>query len=100
MQWHSEIYFPHWIYKHLKQQEADLGVLKDVENKEENEVTRKMIVVGLWCIQTNPLHRPCMSKVIEMLEGSVEALQIPPKPFLSSPPKFALESLSFKSTLS
>ncbi|WKA08092.1 hypothetical protein VitviT2T_025842 [Vitis vinifera] len=94
----SETYFPHWIYKHLEQQE-DLG-LEGIENKEENEITRKMIVVGLWCIQTNPSHRPCMSKVIEMLEGSIEALQIPPKPFLSSPPRFPIDSSSFKSTLS
>ena len=96
----SETYFPHWIYKHLEQEEADLGVLEGVENKEEHEVIRKMIVVGLWCIQTDSSHRPCMSKVIEMLEGSVKALQIPPKPFLSSPPRFPLESSSFKSTLS
>ena len=94
----SETYFPHWIYKHLERQE-DLG-LEGIENKEENEITRKMIVVGLWCIQTNPSHRPCMSKVIEMLEGSIEALQIPPKPFLSSPPRFPIDSSSFKSTLS
>ncbi|KAL6311355.1 hypothetical protein AAG906_014075 [Vitis piasezkii] len=91
-------YFPHWIYKHLEQQE-DPG-LEGIENKEENEITRKMIVVGLWCIQTNPSHRPCMSKMIEMLEGSIEALQIPPKPFLSSPPRFPIDSSSFKSTLS
>ena len=94
----SETYFPHWIYKHLERQE-DLG-LEGIENKEETEITRKMIVVGLWCIQTNPSHRPCMSKVIEMLEGSIEALQTPPKPFLSSPPRFPINSSSFKSTLS
>ncbi|KAJ9676952.1 hypothetical protein PVL29_022107 [Vitis rotundifolia] len=94
----SETYFPHWIYKRLERQE-DLG-LEGIENKEENKITRKMIVVGLWCIQTNPLHRPCMSKVIEMLEGSIEALQIPPKPFLSSPPRFPINSSSIKSTLS
>ena len=94
----SDTYFPHWIYKNLERQE-DLG-LEGIENKEENEITRKMILVGLWCIQTNPVNRPCMSKVIEMLEGSTEALQIPPKPFLSSPPRFPKDCSSFKSTLS
>ena len=93
----SDTYFPHWIYKNLEQQE-DLG-LEGIENKEDNEITRKMIRVGLWCIQTNPANRPCMSKVIEMLEGSTEALQIPPKPFLSSPPRFPKDCSSFKSTL-
>ncbi|KAI3987532.1 hypothetical protein MKX01_003218, partial [Papaver californicum] len=56
----SQLYFPHWIYYHD--------------------------IVGLWCIQTNPLSRPSMSKVLEMLEGSIESLKLPPKSFLSSPP--------------
>ncbi|KAK4567673.1 hypothetical protein RGQ29_003435 [Quercus rubra] len=81
----SEIYFPHWIYKRLEQHN-DLG-FPDNMTIEENAMVRKMILVGLWCIQTNPFDRPSMSKVIEMLEGNIEALQIPPKPFLSSPPR-------------
>ncbi|KAL7609389.1 hypothetical protein Lser_V15G11765 [Lactuca serriola] len=52
---------------------------------EENEMVRKMIIVGLWCIQTNPLSRPTITKVLEMLEGDLESLEIPPKPYLSSP---------------
>ncbi|KAF6151262.1 hypothetical protein GIB67_002961 [Kingdonia uniflora] len=43
-----------------------------------------MILEGLSCIQTNPLDRPPMSKVVDMLEGSLESLQIPPKAFLFS----------------
>ncbi|GMY24339.1 PR5-like receptor kinase, partial [Fagus crenata] len=53
--------------------------------EEEEETTRKMILVGLWCIQTNPSDRPSMNKVVEMLKGSLHSLQIPPKPFLYSP---------------
>ncbi|WJX15105.1 hypothetical protein P8452_05289 [Trifolium repens] len=30
---------------------------------------------------------PAMSKVVDMMEGSLESLQIPPKPCLSSPPR-------------
>ncbi|XP_034672586.1 LEAF RUST 10 DISEASE-RESISTANCE LOCUS RECEPTOR-LIKE PROTEIN KINASE-like 2.1 [Vitis riparia] len=78
----SKIYFPHWVYKRLGLTE-DLG-LQGIVSKEENEIGRKMILVGLWCIQTDPSHRPSMSKIIDMLEGSMEALQIPLKPFLSS----------------
>ncbi|GMP83431.1 hypothetical protein CsSME_00037347 [Camellia sinensis var. sinensis] len=81
----SEIYFPHWIYKRLVLDE-ELGV-HGIMNDEANESARKMIIVGLWCIQTDPLHRPSMSKVVEMLEGNVESLQVPPKPYLSSPPR-------------
>lgn len=80
----SEIYFPHWIYKHIEDG-SDLRLLHGAVTAEEDEIARKMVLVGLWCIQINPSDRPSMKKVIEMLEGSLEALQIPPKPFLYSP---------------
>ena len=86
----SKIYFPHWVYKRLELAE-ELG-LQGIVSKEENEIVRKMILVGLWCIQTDPSHRPSMTKVIDMLEGSIEALQIPPKPFLSSPSRSPTDS--------
>ncbi|KAL7240374.1 hypothetical protein ACSBR2_006093 [Camellia fascicularis] len=50
----TEIYFPEWIYKHLELNE-ELG-LHDNVNDEANETARKMIIVGLWCIQTDPSH--------------------------------------------
>ncbi|XP_058765620.1 LEAF RUST 10 DISEASE-RESISTANCE LOCUS RECEPTOR-LIKE PROTEIN KINASE-like 2.1 isoform X2 [Vicia villosa] len=79
----SELYFPHWIYKRLElNQDLGLGCIK---NEIDEEMVRKMTVVSLWCIQTNPLNRPSMHKVVEMLEGNLQVLDIPPKPFLSSP---------------
>ncbi|KAF3456101.1 hypothetical protein FNV43_RR00745 [Rhamnella rubrinervis] len=66
---------------------------------EEDEIARKMVIVGLWCIQTNPSDRPSMSKVIEMLQGSVELLQIPPKPFFSSPSSPEARSSKFESVV-
>ncbi|KAL1819398.1 hypothetical protein ACET3Z_014267 [Daucus carota] len=53
---------------------------------EENELVRKMVMVGLWCIQIYPSQRPSISKVIEMLEGQTAALEIPPRPYLCSVP--------------
>ncbi|KAK2458727.1 LEAF RUST 10 DISEASE-RESISTANCE LOCUS RECEPTOR-LIKE PROTEIN KINASE 2.5 [Trifolium repens] len=79
----SELYFPHWIYKRLELNQ-DLG-LKCIKNEIDEEMVRKMTVVSLWCIQTDPSHRPAMHKVVEMLEGSLQMLEVPPKPFLSSP---------------
>ena len=79
----SEIYFPHWIYNRLDSNQ-DLG-LRNVRNEIDDEKVRKMTIVALWCIQTNPSTRPDISKVVEMLESRVELLQMPPKPFLSSP---------------
>ncbi|ONI09207.1 hypothetical protein PRUPE_5G223800 [Prunus persica] len=88
----TDAFFPDWIYKHLEQG-SNLG-LPNPMTQEENELARKMILVGLWCIQTKPPDRPSMSKVIEMLEGSNEALQIPPKPVLTSPIRTPAESES------
>ncbi|KAM2679542.1 hypothetical protein EV2_011448 [Malus domestica] len=86
----SEIYFPHWIYKRLELDE-ELG-LQSVANEEDQARARKMIIVSLWCIQTDPSNRPAMKEVIDMLEGSVDLLQIPPKPYLSSPTKSPADS--------
>ncbi|KAK9291823.1 hypothetical protein L1049_019773 [Liquidambar formosana] len=75
----SQIYFPSWAYNRINQGE-DIGMESDDED--EQRFTRKMIIVALWCIQLKPTDRPSMSKVLEMLEGQVELLQMPPKPFL------------------
>ncbi|XP_050277088.1 LEAF RUST 10 DISEASE-RESISTANCE LOCUS RECEPTOR-LIKE PROTEIN KINASE-like 2.1 isoform X4 [Quercus robur] len=86
----SEIYFPHWIYKRIELDE-ELG-LQGLISKEDEEIAKKMIIVSLWCIQTDPSSRPSISKVVDMLEGSLDSLQISPKPFLSSPPRTTVDS--------
>ncbi|KAL3735269.1 hypothetical protein ACJRO7_024406 [Eucalyptus globulus] len=78
------MYFPELVYRHL---EPDKGLqLRGINTPEEEETARKMIIVSIWCIQTNPSNRPSISKVIEMLEGSLDLLPIPPIPYLTSPP--------------
>ncbi|KAF8106185.1 hypothetical protein N665_0145s0006 [Sinapis alba] len=62
-----------------------MKVFGDEMAEEEDTLVNKMVLVGLWCIQTNPYDRPSMNKVVEMLEGSLEALHVPPKPLLGSP---------------
>ncbi|XP_008389262.3 rust resistance kinase Lr10-like [Malus domestica] len=86
----SEIYFPHWIYQRLELDE-ELG-MQSITNEEDEARARKMMIVSLWCIQTDPSNRPAMKEVIDMLEGSVDSLQIPPKPYLSYPPKSPVDS--------
>ncbi|KAJ9140772.1 hypothetical protein P3X46_031377 [Hevea brasiliensis] len=88
----SETYFPHLIYNKLEQ-DKELG-LQGMMNQEDKENARKIVIVGLWCIQTDPSNRPPMSRVVEMLEGNLESLLIPPKPFLSSPPRSQSSSSS------
>ncbi|KAK3004176.1 hypothetical protein RJ639_019655 [Escallonia herrerae] len=72
----SQIYFPSWIYDRIQQgKDMELGnVTEDVA-----KFAKKMTLVALWCIQMKPVDRPSMSKVLEMLEGEVGLLQIPPK---------------------
>jgi len=52
---------------------------------EENEIAKRLTIVGLWCIQTFPYDRPTMRRVIDMLESSINSLEMPPKPLFSSP---------------
>ncbi|XP_068660477.1 PR5-like receptor kinase [Aristolochia californica] len=79
----SQIYFPSLIYSRLEEQ-RDLE-LEGVVTEEDEKIARKMIIVGLWCTQMDPASRPSMDKVLEMLEGNGEAMQMPPRPPLSSP---------------
>ncbi|KAK8473052.1 hypothetical protein PHAVU_001G048050 [Phaseolus vulgaris] len=75
----SQLYFPLWIYDHIREEkDADI---EDV-TEEENKIAKKMIIVALWCIQLKPNDRPSMNRVVEMLEGDIEDLEIPPKPIL------------------
>jgi len=75
----SSQYFPQWIYEHLD----DYCISASEINGEITELVRKMIIVGLWCIQVIPTGRPTMTRVVEMLEGSTSNLELPPKVLLS-----------------
>nr|GFA01687.1 serine/threonine/dual specificity protein kinase, catalytic domain-containing protein [Tanacetum cinerariifolium] len=87
----SEMYFPHWIYKRIEFNEERLG-LHGIVIDEENNMIRKTIIVGLWCIQTNPLNRLTITRVLEMLEDDLASIEIPPKPYISSPSRFGSPS--------
>jgi serine/threonine protein kinase len=77
----SQLYFPTWVYDQLNNGN---NIKMEEATDEENKIGKKMIIVALWCIQMKPSDRPSMNKVIQMLEGEVEYLQMPSKPFLSS----------------
>ena len=72
----SEKYFPHWIYDHFAQEDGLHGC--DVTSEVE-EIARKMTLIGLWCIQILPMHRPTITKVLEMFERDLNKLDMPPK---------------------
>ena len=79
----SSKYFPDWIYDRLELN-ADQIELADISDEVEEESRRKMLIVGLWCIQTHPSDRPSIKRVLEMLEGNVKSLRIPTRPLLKS----------------
>ncbi|XP_056863477.1 LEAF RUST 10 DISEASE-RESISTANCE LOCUS RECEPTOR-LIKE PROTEIN KINASE-like 2.3 isoform X2 [Raphanus sativus] len=91
----SSVYFPDWIYKDLES--GDITMLLEGElNQEEEDIAKKMIIVGLWCIQLCPSDRPTMNEVIEMMEGSLDTLKAPPKPLLH----MSMQNISESSQLS
>ncbi|XP_052887266.1 rust resistance kinase Lr10-like isoform X2 [Gossypium arboreum] len=84
----SQIYFPSWIYDRLDQgEDMELGDVSD----DEKVLVKKMIITAFWCIQLLPIDRPSMSEVLKMLEGDVELLQMPPKPFHQLPLDTSME---------
>lgn len=90
----SEEYFPDWIYKNLAEYEMNRNCKQWGETEEEEKIARKMVVVGLNCIQTLPDDRPSMTEVVAMLEGSVDGLPIPSKQTLFLHPATVSSSTS------
>ncbi|KAM0872198.1 hypothetical protein ACQ4PT_038872 [Festuca glaucescens] len=73
----SQSYYPSWVYDRLTEQVV--GEISPVADM--HELEKKLCIVGLWCIQMRSQDRPAMSEVIEMLEGGVDGLQMPSRPF-------------------
>ncbi|KAK2635291.1 hypothetical protein Ddye_030083 [Dipteronia dyeriana] len=77
----SQVYFPEWVYNRVSQgREISIKIEEDGDE----EIAKKLAIVGLWCIQWNPTDRPSMTMVMQMLEGQLQSLEMPPKPFVSS----------------
>ncbi|XP_015164543.1 probable receptor-like protein kinase At5g39030 [Solanum tuberosum] len=77
----SSQYFPYYIYDKFNKGKE---ILVDEEAKDdEKKMARKLSLVALWCIQMNPIQRPSMSRLLEMLESEVEVLEVPPQPLQS-----------------
>ncbi|CAL5399711.1 unnamed protein product [Camellia sinensis] len=94
----SDAYFPGWVYdKLILDEERELMELEDSVVGEDVYIARKILKVGLWCIQINPKDGPSMTRVVEMLAGNVEAIEMPPKPVFFSPPREAHELDIFSS---
>jgi len=90
----SEKYFPHWIYDHFGHDDG----LQACEVSIQNEgIAKKMSVIGLWCIQILPMHRPTITKVLEMFERGLDELDMPPRQNFSQILQDPLHSLNGES---
>uniref|UniRef100_A0A0E0BW51 Protein kinase domain-containing protein n=1 Tax=Oryza meridionalis TaxID=40149 RepID=A0A0E0BW51_9ORYZ len=85
------VYFPEWIYEQVTIG-RDLELGREM-SEEEKATMRQLAIVALWCIQWNPKNRPSMTKVVNMLTGRLQNLQVPPKPFFSADSHPVLQDL-------
>ncbi|QCE00235.1 brassinosteroid insensitive 1-associated receptor kinase 1 [Vigna unguiculata] len=76
----SEFFFPLWIYDQLSEENEIEG--ESGTKQEYKDEIKKMFLIALWCIQLKSSDRPPMNKVVEMLEGELENIEMPPKPSL------------------
>ena len=74
-----------WAYDCYTDRKLDLLVENDEEAIHDLKTVKKYVMIAIWCIQEDPLLRPTMKKVVQMMEGAVE-VSVPPNPssFVSS----------------
>ncbi|KAJ1376899.1 Serine/threonine-protein kinase, active site [Sesbania bispinosa] len=73
MEYSWQSYFSKWVYDQFEET-IDLSNATE----EEKVIAKKMIIIGLHCIQMNPNDRPSMNEVIKMLEGESEFQDVLP----------------------
>ncbi|XP_071719078.1 G-type lectin S-receptor-like serine/threonine-protein kinase LECRK3 [Rutidosis leptorrhynchoides] len=72
-----------WAWDCYKEGRIDAFVENDLEALDDYKNLTTFLMVGLWCVQENPLLRPTMRMVTQSLEGVIEVIE-PPCPFPSS----------------
>lgn len=82
LQTDTEVYYPEFIYEKLARGE-DLDSAIEFISTTEADIAKKLIIVAFWCIQWNPVERPHMTRVVQMLSSDLQNLEIPLKPFAS-----------------
>uniref|UniRef100_A0A0E0BW32 Protein kinase domain-containing protein n=1 Tax=Oryza meridionalis TaxID=40149 RepID=A0A0E0BW32_9ORYZ len=97
----SQAYYPSWVYDRLIEQQVGAGEISAATVANMHELERKLCIIGLHCIQMKSHDRPTMSEVIEMLEGGVVGLQMPPRSFFCDDESMSamMDSYQFSSGL-
>ncbi|KAL8139303.1 hypothetical protein V2J09_005324 [Rumex salicifolius] len=68
----SQMVLADWAYDCYKEDRIGHLVEGDNEALEDIEKVKKLVMIGLWCIQEDPSNRPSMSRVVEMIKGVLE----------------------------
>nr|KYP63286.1 putative receptor-like protein kinase At5g39020 family [Cajanus cajan] len=73
-----QVLYPEWIHNLLEGRDVQVSI----EDEGDVKIAKKLAIVGLWCIQWNPVDRPSMKTVVQMLIGDeYDKLVVPPAPF-------------------
>ncbi|GKV12560.1 hypothetical protein SLEP1_g23687 [Rubroshorea leprosula] len=67
-----------WAYDCYEEGRMYMLVQEDEEAIQDIENVEKFVMIAIWCIQDDPLLRPTMKRVSQMLEGAIE-VALPPK---------------------
>ncbi|XP_068471891.1 rust resistance kinase Lr10-like [Phaseolus vulgaris] len=74
------VLYPDWIHNLV---DGDVHI--HVEDEGDVKIAKKLAIIGLWCIQWEPVNRPSIKSVIHMLQTEEEnQLGVPPNPFHST----------------
>ena len=69
-----------WAYDNYKEGRLDLLVKNDEEAINDMKRVEKFVMTASWCFQDDPLLRPSMKNVLQVLEGAME-VSVPPYSF-------------------
>ncbi|KAK1592602.1 hypothetical protein Q3G72_027593 [Acer saccharum] len=68
----DDLFLPDWVVSCVISGKLEMVVSHDPEVLSDFERFERMAMVGLWCINPDPILRPSMNKVVQMLEGTLE----------------------------
>ena len=76
----NQIILVDWAYDKYKEGRMDLLVENDEEAMNNMKRVEKFVTTSIWCIQEDPLLRPSMKNILQMMEDATEVL-VPTCPF-------------------
>eukprot|EP01018_Ginkgo_biloba_P014290 Gb_18742 [translate_table: standard] len=89
----SQFYFPKWAFTQIEKGEfgrlrMPSEVVGGINGADDENIAKKLALIGLSCIHYDSSHRPSMVKVIQMLEGSVQVTtpSLPFPAYVPTPP--------------